>query len=49
MAPGAPDAMAAKLVERAGFEAVYMTGAGTALVRAGLPDIGLLNMTEMVA
>ena len=47
MAPGAADAMTARLAERAGFEAVYMTGAGTALTRAGLPDIGLLTMTEM--
>jgi 2-methylisocitrate lyase-like PEP mutase family enzyme len=41
--------MIARLVERAGFSAVYMTGSGTALMRNGLPDVGLLTMTEMVA
>ena len=39
-APGAYDAMTAKLVERAGFEAVYMTGAGVS-AHFGLPDYGL--------
>lgn len=48
MAPGAFDPMAAKLVERAGFEAVYMTGGGTALARVGMPDVGLITMSEMV-
>ncbi|MSQ71704.1 MAG: isocitrate lyase/PEP mutase family protein [Betaproteobacteria bacterium] len=48
MAPGAFDPMVAKLVERAGFEAVYMTGGGTALARVGVPDVGLVTMTEMV-
>ena len=48
MAAGAFDPMAAKLVERAGFEAVYMTGGGTALSRIGMPDVGLITMTEMV-
>jgi 2-methylisocitrate lyase-like PEP mutase family enzyme len=47
VAPGAYDGMTAKLVESAGFEAVYMTGAGTA-ARFGLPDYGLATMTEMV-
>ena len=47
-APGAQDALTAKLVEQAGFPAVYMTGAGTAAV-AGFPDFGLLSATEMVA
>ena len=48
VAPGAQDALTAKLVEQAGFPAVYMTGAGTAAV-AGYPDFGLLSVTEMVA
>jgi 2-methylisocitrate lyase-like PEP mutase family enzyme len=48
VAPGAYDALSAKLVEAAGFEAVYMTGFGTAAGMFGLPDIGLLTMTEMV-
>jgi 2-methylisocitrate lyase-like PEP mutase family enzyme len=48
MAPGVADALNAKLVARNGFEAVYMTGAGTSAVRLGMPDVGLLTMTEMV-
>jgi len=35
-------------VERAGFEAVYVSGAGMANATAGVPDIGLLSMTEVV-
>lgn len=48
VAPGAYDAFSAKLIEVAGFDAVYMTGFGTAAGIFGLPDIGLLTMTEMV-
>jgi len=48
VAPGAYDALGAKLIEAAGFEAVYMTGFGTAASMFGLPDIGLVTMTEMV-
>lgn len=48
IAPGAYDSLTAKLVEQAGFSAVYMTGAGTSVAH-GLPDYGLLTMTEMVA
>ena len=48
MAPGVADALNAKLVLRHGFEAVYMTGAGTTAVRLGMPDVGLLTMSEMV-
>jgi 2-methylisocitrate lyase-like PEP mutase family enzyme len=47
--PGGADPMMARLVERAGFDAVYMTGAGTAMSRMGVPDVGLITMTEMVA
>lgn len=47
-APGCYDGLTAKLIERAGFEACYMTGAGTAS-SFGLPDYGLLTATEMVA
>lgn len=46
--PGAFNALTALQIERAGFEAVYVTGAGVAAAR-GLPDIGLLSMTEVVA
>ncbi|WP_269065528.1 isocitrate lyase/PEP mutase family protein [Rhizobium sp. C1] len=48
MAPGVVDAMYARLVAEAGFEAMYMTGAGTSVTRLGYPDVGLLTMTEMV-
>lgn len=48
MAPGVADALNARLVQRHGFEALYMTGAGTTAVRLGMPDVGLLTMTEMV-
>jgi len=48
MAPGVADALNARLVARNGFEAIYMTGAGTSAVRLGMPDVGLLTMTEMV-
>jgi len=48
LAPGAFDAMSARLIEFVGFEAVYMTGFGTAASIFGVPDIGLLTMTEMV-
>jgi 2-methylisocitrate lyase-like PEP mutase family enzyme len=47
-APFAFDALQARLAERAGFDAVYMTGFGTAAAR-GHPDLGLLTMTEMVS
>lgn len=46
-APGAPDALAARLVEAAGFSAIYMTGFGATASRLGRPDIGLLAQTEM--
>ena len=49
VAPGAYDALSARLVEAAGFAAVYMTGFGTTASLIGRPDVGLLTMTEMVA
>jgi len=48
-APGAYDCLTAKLIEKAGFPAVYMTGAGTSVAQLGHPDLGLASMTEMVA
>jgi 2-methylisocitrate lyase-like PEP mutase family enzyme len=48
MAPGAADALTARLIAKHGFEAIYMTGAGTTAVRLGMPDVGLLTMSEMV-
>jgi len=47
VAPGAYDAIGARLIEQAGFPAVYMTGAGTSAA-LGYPDFGLLTMSEMV-
>jgi methylisocitrate lyase len=47
MLPGVPNAAMARQVERAGFEAVYISGAGMANATAGVPDIGLLSMTEI--
>ncbi|HTM59163.1 MAG TPA: oxaloacetate decarboxylase [Burkholderiales bacterium] len=48
MAPGVADALNARLVKRHGFEALYMTGAGTTAVRLGMPDVGLLTASEMI-
>jgi 2-methylisocitrate lyase-like PEP mutase family enzyme len=45
--PGAYDAVSAKLIERAGFPAVYMTGYGTSASRLGLPDLGFAGLAEM--
>ena len=47
VAPGAFDPLSARLVEEAGFPAVYMTGFGTSAALIGRPDVGLLTMTEM--
>ncbi len=49
IAPGAYDALTARLVELSGFEAVYMSGAGVSYTSLGQPDIGLLSGTEMAA
>ncbi len=46
--PGAVDPLGARLVEAAGFEAVYLTGGGFSRAN-GFPDIGLMTMTEIVA
>ena len=48
VAPFVLNALHARIAESEGFQAVYMTGAGTAAER-GFPDVGLLTMTEMVA
>src|SRR3989475_5652849 len=45
--PGAYDGVSAKLVEGAGFPAVYMTGYGTSASRLGLPDLGYAGLAEM--
>jgi 2,3-dimethylmalate lyase len=48
LVPGCYDALSARLVEEAGFPAVYMTGFGSSASRLGSPDVGLMTMPEMV-
>ncbi len=48
-APGSYDCLTAKLIQQAGFPAVYMTGAGTSVAQLGYPDLGLATMTNMIA
>ncbi|MEK9723953.1 MAG: isocitrate lyase/PEP mutase family protein [Rhodospirillaceae bacterium] len=47
--PGCYNALSAKILDKVGFPAVYMTGYGTSLSLLGLPDAGLATMTEMQA
>src|SRR5437588_4694230 len=47
MTPGAYDTLTARLVEQAGFEAVYLTGGGYSRAN-GYPDLGLLTLNENV-
>jgi 2-methylisocitrate lyase-like PEP mutase family enzyme len=47
--PGAANALTARLIEDAGFPAVYVTGAGIANTFLGAPDIGLLSLPQLVA
>ncbi len=49
LAPGAYDALSAKIIASLGFDAVYVTGYGASASRLGEPDVGLLSMGEMVA
>jgi 2-methylisocitrate lyase-like PEP mutase family enzyme len=47
LAPGAYDALSALLVEQAGFEAIYMSGASISYTQIGRPDIGLMSSTQI--
>lgn len=47
-APGVYDALLGKLVEKAGFEALYLSGAGVSYSTLGQPDVGLVTFHEMV-
>ena len=47
MLPGVPNAAMARQVAQIGFDAVYVSGAGVANATAGVPDIGLLTLTEV--
>src|SRR5919202_199691 len=49
LAPGAYDALSARLIEAAGFPAVYMTGFGTAASLLGRPDVGAIHIEDQVA
>jgi carboxyvinyl-carboxyphosphonate phosphorylmutase len=49
LVPGAHDAFSAKIYKQAGFEIIYMTGSGVTGSLIGMPDVGLLTMTEMVS
>jgi carboxyvinyl-carboxyphosphonate phosphorylmutase len=47
VAPGAYDVLTARLIERAGFPAIYMTGSGVSISALGFPDIGLVSLYEV--
>ena len=47
VAPGVFDALTASIAAEAGFEALYLSGAGIAYTKLGRPDIGLVTMTEV--
>jgi len=49
VAPGAHNAFTARIIEQTGFRAVYLTGSGASMDLLGMPDLGFLTMTEMVA
>ena len=46
--PGAPNALIARLIERSGYDAVYLSGAAFSAGVLGLPDVGLFTLTELV-
>src|SRR6202161_2524288 len=46
--PGAPNALAARIIADLGFEAVYLTGAGLTNMHLGLPDLGFMDLTQVV-
>lgn len=48
LVPGAANALTARIIENLGFEAVYVTGAGLANSHLGVPDLGLVTLTEVV-
>ncbi len=48
LVPGAYDAFSGKILKQVGFKVLYMTGSGVTASLTGMPDVGLLTMTEMV-
>lgn len=47
MLPGAPNALAARVIDDLGFEAIYLSGAGLTNTYLGLPDLGFITLTEI--
>lgn len=47
LVPGAANALTARVIEETGFEAVYVTGAGVTNAFLGMPDLGLLSLSEL--
>lgn len=48
LVPGCYDALSAKVLKQAGFRVIYMSGSAVTASLTGMPDVGLLTMTEMV-
>lgn len=48
LVPGAANGLTARIIEDLGYEAVYLTGAGLANTSFGMPDLGMVTMTEVV-
>src|SRR5512136_1563015 len=48
IAPGVYDPLTAMIAEKAGFDTLYVTGAGIAYTRLGRPDIGLVSVSEVI-
>jgi ketopantoate hydroxymethyltransferase len=47
LVPGAPNALAARVITGLGFEAIYVTGAGMANMSLGLPDLSFVELTQI--
>jgi hypothetical protein len=45
--PGAPNALAARIIADLGFKAVYLTGAGLTNMQLGLPDLGFMDLSQV--
>lgn len=48
LVPGAPNALAARVITDLGFEAIYVTGAGMTNMSLGLPDLPFVDLTQIV-
>ena len=46
--PGAPNALAARVIADLGFQAIYLTGAGLTNMSLGLPDLGFMTLSQLV-